>query len=170
MMEKDASKRIASAAEVASRLEPWSTDALGVGGLSMTRSPWMAPPLLSSEEEREVEREVERHVEREGEGAARGPSIEPATGQASFSDGALANTSVADGPLDTALSSDVGGVQPPLPGFDVSPRYPALPTESPDAPPPAAGLSPGLIIALTIAIVLPPALLLGAILGYLAAH
>ena len=49
MMEKDANKRISNAAEVAARLEPWASDAQGVGGMGMTRSPWMAPPPPNAE-------------------------------------------------------------------------------------------------------------------------
>ncbi len=44
MMEKDPRKRIANAAEVATRLEPWAVDMVGVGAVAAMRSPWMSPP------------------------------------------------------------------------------------------------------------------------------
>lgn len=55
MMVKDPAKRIANAAEVASRLEPWVGEVLQVGSMSITRSPWMAPPPPSHDQDKLIE-------------------------------------------------------------------------------------------------------------------
>jgi serine/threonine protein kinase len=158
MMEKDVKKRITSAVEVASRLEPWVGDAMGMSGLSMTRSPWMAPPPPSHEEDKTAD-------------TARSLQFSERTNsQFSGSDGALA-----DGP--PAKSSDTADSQQKLPfpdlvRNDIGPQA-MLPDHAAGSSHPrstGAGLSPGMVIALTIAIVVPPALLAGAILGYLAAR
>ncbi|WP_417731600.1 serine/threonine protein kinase [Rosistilla oblonga] len=44
MMEKDPNDRIASAAEVAARLEPWLEDVQALGDRPITRGPWLEPP------------------------------------------------------------------------------------------------------------------------------
>ena len=50
MMEKDPASRIASAAEVAARLEPWATE-VGVSPAPLTKSPWTPPPLPTGADE-----------------------------------------------------------------------------------------------------------------------
>jgi serine/threonine protein kinase len=45
MMEKNPAKRIASAADVAARLEPWASDVSPILSRQLIRSPWTAPPL-----------------------------------------------------------------------------------------------------------------------------
>jgi serine/threonine protein kinase len=45
MMEKNPSRRISSAAEVATRLEPWASEVSPIPSRQLTRSPWTAPPL-----------------------------------------------------------------------------------------------------------------------------
>lgn len=168
MMEKDANKRIASAAEVASRLEPWAVDAASVGTVSMSRSPWMAPPPPS-------------HVP----DAEAWTMEDPPWTQGSSTDGALASGIY--GQSDTARgSSDASETSPadrpyaesqyPSIQRDESESFSNLPTGLSRGSHLAAeaatsnGLSKGMLIALTIAIVVPPALLVGAILGYLASQ
>ncbi len=153
MMEKDVKKRITNAVEVASRLEPWVGDSMGLTGLSMTRSPWMAPPPPSHEEERAADTmRAEQFSER-------------TNSQVSGSDGALVEGTPGrdDAPPDS---------QPKLPFPDIA-RDASLavtPPTPPFAPSTSGRLRIGMVIALTIAIVVPPALLVGAILGYLAAQ
>jgi serine/threonine protein kinase len=53
MMEKDPSKRIPSAEEVVTRLEPWAPEALRLPAQQPTSSPWMAPPLPAHDDEDE---------------------------------------------------------------------------------------------------------------------
>lgn len=50
MMEKDPKKRIASSAQVALRLEPWASDDGPMSAAGLVRSPWLAPPPPSDED------------------------------------------------------------------------------------------------------------------------
>jgi eukaryotic-like serine/threonine-protein kinase len=141
MMEKDPTKRIASAAEVAARLEPWASDVVGVGAVAMMRSPWMAPPPPSHSDDR-----TERFSEL------------PPWAQENSADSSFGNTAESKGDSKTE-----GGSQAlPVDTFPSS----SIPANMPAT----ARLSTGMIIALTVAICLPPALLIGAILGYIAAQ
>jgi eukaryotic-like serine/threonine-protein kinase len=143
MMEKDPSKRITNAAEVASRLEPWVNDSLGVGAVGMSRSPWMAPPPPSHEEERSSDNLA---------------AAAPPWAQEQAND-----SSVVGSTSNLFNSQTMGNTPQPLPGIEQS--------DFKEAPVPsltrASGMSIGMAIALTVAIVVPPALLLGAILGYI---
>jgi len=51
MMEKDRAARLSSAAEVATRLEPWAIEASPIPSQQMTRSAWLPPPLPTGKEE-----------------------------------------------------------------------------------------------------------------------
>ena len=165
MMEKDVSKRIANAAEVASRLEPWAGDDLAVGSLNLARSPWMAPPPPFHDQEKLSEASLG------GDTAAVAPyeqatwPVEPGSGSASRIERVQsAGGEFAPPPLSDICGSSGSG---PLPH--------AKPPLIIPPPPPAINLTAnrmgtGMIIALTIAIAVPPTLLLGAILGYLAAQ
>ncbi|HTN73718.1 MAG TPA: serine/threonine-protein kinase [Pirellulaceae bacterium] len=51
MMEKDPAVRVQSAADVATRLEPWAHDARLVQAQQMTRSPWSSAPLPTVSED-----------------------------------------------------------------------------------------------------------------------
>lgn len=170
MMEKDASKRIANAAEVASRLEPWVGEVMGVGSLSMSRSPWMAPPPPSHDAEKlEQVKSIDASLG--------GSNAQPTWNTTGGSDGALQDSRV-----DSAhyISSD--NVKQPFPEFSASgsrTNGTGASHESLVAATPVAltthesnesHLSTGMIIALTIAVAVPPTLLLGAILGYLSAQ
>ncbi len=169
MMDKDASKRIANAAEVASRLEPWIGDVMGVGSLSMSRSPWMAPPPPSHDQDKPVEPSPTTDT----------ASVEQRT-QATWnsvdgSDGALQ-----DSQFEQANPSNGEVEKQPLPEFSsgsdgsgsgslMSGKPQSTRSKNIHAPSSAA-MSTGMIIALTIAVAVPPTLLFGAILGYLAAQ
>jgi serine/threonine protein kinase len=173
MMEKDLGKRITSAAEVAARLEPWADGATSMGGARMSRTPWLAPPPPSHGESPEI--------------AAQEPD-EWDTGFSSPTHPGSTDESLAASTLPGNTYYDTnGGLR------EEASQYPGLPqadtpavdshnqqfyrerqaaTLSMPAPPPLPAsnqLSPGMLIALTIAIVVPPALLLGAILGYIVA-
>ncbi len=152
MMEKDPTKRITSAAEVASRLEPWVSESLEVGAVGMTRSPWMAPPPPSHEEDRSNDGEVSVLQHR----ATRTQLVEPPWNQENSGESHHADTQQPSS--STTDSVTVAGMFPP-------PETLATPPV-----PPRTAFSTGLVIALTIAVVVPPALLLGAILGYLASQ
>lgn len=127
----------------------------------MTRSPWMAPPPPSHEDDRSGDQLV-------------GSTAPPANTAAGYpeppwsnsSDSLSADSTVAQGDSHTAPAI---GTPEFLPAVAA-----ALPSQL--APPPAAlshvrpRLSTSMIVALTVAIVVPPALLVGAILGYIAAR
>lgn len=173
MMEKDAGKRIASAAEVAARLEPWTSNELGLGGLDMSRSPWMAPPPPSHDGERSYDT---RHSEQSAEATRHQHSSSgddasrSARSRTAYTEGGDA---VADSGPSVHSGSGGTGEKHPLPEFsrDTSiASFSPLATDPDYTSPPPKRLSTGLIIALTIAIAVPPTLLLGAILGYLAAQ
>lgn len=164
MMEKDISKRIANAAEVASRLEPWAIADLSVGSLGLSRSPWMAPPPPSHDQDKQSIEETASDTQALALAQATWNQSNDRQEQAWQSNNC-------DGPA-PALTID----QPqPLPEFNstgsassiLPPKPPAL---RPSTDTSGSRLSTGMIIALTIAIAVPPTLLLGAILGYLAAH
>ncbi|MEZ6135948.1 MAG: serine/threonine-protein kinase [Pirellulaceae bacterium] len=163
MMEKDPSKRITNAAEVAARLEPWVSEALGVGAISMSRSPWMAPPPPSHEDDR-VPPTPNSHT-------LNPPPWEHGSSEfgSSVNDLAQNNTTAGDdsrtsaGSASSALphsggSATIAAIQPPTVSNTPTMEKPV-----------GARMSTGMLVAMTMAIVIPPALLLGAILGYIVA-
>lgn len=164
MMEKDISKRIANAAEVAARLEPWATAELSVGSLGLSRSPWMAPPPPSHDQDKRDNEEAATDTQ--------SLALAQATWSQSNDSEEQAWQSNNDNDSAPVLSTDP---PQPLPEFNstgsassiLSPKPPPL---RPSIETSGNKLSSGMIIALTIAIAVPPTLLLGAILGYLAAQ
>ena len=144
MMEKDVSRRISCAAEVASRLEPWAESG-GVGSVSVAKSPWMPPPPPS-------------HEDAPGWGAHDTDGSNVTDGQ--HSSGAEKNS----------LSQDSGDSPSPPPAppaeSDVA-SVVAKPFVHPSMRPKQ---NAGMIVAITLAIAIPPALLAGAIIGYLIAQ
>lgn len=169
MMEKDPTKRIASAAEVAARLEPWASDSLGVSAVPMSRSPWMAPPPPSDEPELDAANQTGNATNRKSD-----------RGDLSFADNDRSGSGESLGSI-AAVSSDGATSRPratedegmfPMIGVDgPAPETPAqLATATPFNPAGNSGMSKGMVIALTAAIVIPPAVLVGAILGYIASR
>ena len=177
MMEKDPRKRISSAAEVAARLEPWAAESYQLGPATMPRSPWMAPPLPSHAADRIVD-------ELNPASGLNSSSLLSEPQQVDTSRGLNSKTlsATAAGPAaGTQFDSDslsagnlpsgslAPGVAPPVPA--PPPALPSSFTEATAQPAAHAGMmSTGMMIALTLAIAVPPTLLLGAILGYLAAQ
>ena len=174
MMEKDISKRIANAAEVASRLEPWAIADMSVGSLGLTRSPWMAPPPPSHDYDRRPPDEAIMDT-------STGLALNQTTWNQPSQSAALGWPPAE---MDARILSDGSGSQeagrsppiepPSMPGMNETGSAsafssPILPSIAQPAVVSANKLSTAMIIALTIAIVVPPALLVGAILGYLAA-
>lgn len=146
MMEKDRKKRIANAGEVAARLEPWAVENLVVPTNAMTKSPWLAPPPPSHE--------------------LRIPPIDDEHGSAVSGNSLSAHDTARPG----SSIQDTVAPPPVPPSVDDQPSAIAASLARPASARIAERkrLSRGMIVALTIAIVVPPALLLGAILGYLA--
>ncbi|MCU0707161.1 MAG: serine/threonine protein kinase [Pirellula sp.] len=140
MMEKDPTKRIQTCAEVAARLEVWATTSMPLAQSTITRGPWLAPPPPVVDP----------------------LPMSPLTGEAlsltsrsSVDTGAVRSPAVAtwDGVSQTN-ASEPEGVVPPPPYLEATARE-------------NHQVSRGMLVALTVAILLPPALLLGAILGYM---
>lgn len=140
MMEKDPSKRIQTCAEVAARLEMWVTTNIPLAPSLSSRGPWLAPPppLVDL------------------------PPLAPPVADA------LAPTSIDSLDTGTVRNPSVGtwegwGLNDPArsEGEVPPPPQPDLPMSEVNR------ISQGMLIALTVAILLPPSLLIGAILGYL---
>jgi hypothetical protein len=143
MIEKDPKKRIQTAAEVAVRMEVWAGDAALLTSSRLSRGPWMAAPIPLQEKEAAC---------------------------------------VPHEPTDLSMSGADGSTS----AAAMPPGWTANDAPSSSLPEPArlassASASQGLVmseqslratrhawIAMTVAIVLPPALLVGAILGFLA--
>lgn len=140
MMDKDPNKRIQTCAEVAARLEPWAIDSSQITQPRMTRGPWSSPPPLSPDPDTAVSQD--EHAQ---EASVHSNDSNPS--QRNFPENPL----LADSrglPVD-ALDSSIA-------------RQDSTVKDKVHA-------SPGMLIGLTVAILLPPALLVGAMIGYLIA-
>jgi eukaryotic-like serine/threonine-protein kinase len=140
MMDKNASKRTQSCAEVAARLEPWAMQSDELQQPRMSRGPWSPPPPPSLEPEPQ-------------------PPLEDPNQEASAQS---YDSSQAQGSAGIGTRGQ-GNLQDPFTTFGNSPEFASL-NNATDS---TRGASRGMVIALTVAILLPPALLIGAIVGYL---
>ncbi|MCU0880340.1 MAG: serine/threonine protein kinase [Pirellulaceae bacterium] len=144
MMEKDHKGRIQSAAEVAARLEQFTDTTTPLGSPASIRSPWTAAPLPSAPDDDRVE------LGHETDGDDYSASAEGSASQ--MSQGTA-----------TAAAQDTTPVRPvrslPLPS-----------SSTPPAPVDAEGeqLSPAAIVALTLVISIPVAMVAGALIATLA--
>ncbi|MFK7734632.1 MAG: serine/threonine protein kinase [Pirellulaceae bacterium] len=164
MMEKNPRKRITSAAEVSSRLEPWAVDSLVVPGVNMTKTPWLAPPPPSQELQ---------VPPMDSELGSRGSSLDGLPQnetQPSFaSDTEAASSSTVSPSLQAPSIHDTTGHGPALPSAvtgvsnEQSRPIGSLKRESKTR-------NSFLLIGITLAIAVPPAILLGAIIGFLVAQ
>ncbi len=140
MMDKDPNKRIQTCAEVAARLEPWAIDSSQITQPRMTRGPWSSPPPLSPDPDTAISQD-----ENAQEASLHSNDSNPS--QRNFPENPL----LADSrglPIDAVEAS--------------STRQDSTVKDKVQA-------SRGMLIGLTVAILLPPALLIGAIIGYLIA-
>lgn len=170
MMEKDATKRIASAAQVAARLEPWVSDDQSVGSVGLSRSPWMAPPPPSHDES-DSEVFDRGNLSSEYQGSTDGSVVDtlahapPVPGDSAMfaeSPGLGLTPDSRSSSLSNSLSSSMSGSISSA-STSGSGATSSTPTTT------SNGSSTAMVIALTVAIVVPPALLLGAILGFIIA-
>lgn len=130
MMEKNPEKRIASAREVATRLESWAGETTtGMSTALLAKSPWMAPPP---------------------------PLDQDSDPELSHADDNLSQQS-------SAPSSGQDSTSRPPPFESGKSANPRLPPKAD----PSTTMSRGMLIALTLAIAIPPAMVIGAIFGYL---
>lgn len=216
MMEKEPKKRIASAAQVALRLEAWASDEAPMSAVGLVRSPWLAPPPPPYEEG-EIRAASETNAGSHHPTTTPKPSdgnpvssldavgVEGGGGQPQAHD---SGTSDLENGLgwdrqppsieEMAATTDSGNHESTRGNFDLGSDYvhqdlsaSMLPTPPHFHPPYAidypspilststprtdqviadrAQTNVGMAIALTVAIILPPALLLGAILGFMLA-
>ena len=149
MMEKNPRERTQSSAEVAARLEPWAGDAGELTSLRMTRSPWMAPPPS-----------MEPLAELPEEGLLESTGFSMEASQVTQR-GREAKSNLPLGvipPIQTENRGSLVGLEPAVDSF-VSRTTQNATTISPVN-------STWMIVAMTVALVLPPALVVGAILGF----
>ncbi len=141
MMEKSADKRIGSAKEVAARLEPWAEARHGdLSTARLSRSPWQAPPPpLDVDANNAISIE---DLSNQQSSMASSQGLNLSTNQA----GSLSNTDASKQSI-------------------ARPRSFSEPITS--SPLPADTFSPWLVVSLTLAVAIPPTLVIGAILGYL---
>jgi serine/threonine protein kinase len=140
MMEKSPKSRIQSAAEVVSRLEQFADFQAPLGSTASARSPWNSGPLPSSPEEERIELGLEN------DGGELSASADASASQASQATLSAANQETS--PLRPSKSR-------PLPIVLSADR-------------PAEQLSPMAIVALTLVISIPVAMVAGALIATLA--
>lgn len=140
MMDKDPNKRIQTCAEVAARLEPWAIDSSQITQPRMTRGPWSSPPPLSPDPDTAVSQD--EYVQ---EASLHSNDSNPS--QRNFPE--------------NPLLADSRGL--PIDAVEASITRQDSPVKD------KVQASRGMVIGLTVAILLPPALLVGAIIGYLIA-
>lgn len=169
LMEKDPRERTQTAAEVAARLEPWAGDARELTSVRLTRGPWMAPPppmldphheMVIAQAARDANQQglqdgVDSLIQSQSAGLSEGNSIIAATSQSTGRS--------LEGSQNTVVTKPSTVSSTPLePGGGLAKRF-----ASSSKPTRQSNL---LTIAMTIAIVVPPALVIGAILGFLLRH
>jgi len=147
LMEKNPRERTQTAAEVVARLEPWAGDARELTTVRLTRGPWMAPPppVLDAQSDVNAEdmaaEDTHEGVDSLVQSQSTGHSLE-----------SLQNT-VGSKINVLNVANDATGESITQRATSSHPRH-----------------SHALAIAMTVAIVVPPALVIGAILGFLLRH
>ncbi len=156
MMEKDPLQRTQTCAEVAARLEPWAMETSSVPPEQWTRGPWMAPPPPA------IDLESEMH---DNGSEASGLSLETSRQDHSAT---VTSHKPLTRPGERESKRSPGNKPPLIPSMDSSlPFGQSFNNLSPRPNKQSWQSSPKLLVMLTIAIILPPTLLLGFILGYL---
>lgn len=138
MMDKDPNKRIQTCAEVAARLEPWASDSSQITQPRMSRGPWSSPPPPSLDSE-----------------TGANPEDIGQDGSIHSNDSSLAQRNSVENQLLLESRGQTADELDTLMGSQST----ELKTKSP--------VNKSMVIGLTVAILLPPALLVGAIIGYL---
>ena len=138
MMDKDPNQRIQTCAEVAARLEPWASNSSQITQPRMSRGPWSSPPPPSLDAETGVNPEDF------------GPD-----GSIHSHDSSLAQRNSIENQLFLESRGQTANELDTLLGSQST----ELKTKS--------TVNKSMVIGLTVAILLPPALLIGAIIGYL---
>jgi serine/threonine protein kinase len=148
MLEKDVHKRVQTCAEVAARLEPWvNQEWTSTSYPTIAKSPWAAPPppAIESDQSPLTEDSLQETSQPSNETGASQISKLPPSPSLPSDSGMRSEESISEA---TEFN--------PSPSLRMSTRMPH-------------GMTPGMFIALTAAVLVPPALVIGAILGYLIA-
>lgn len=177
MMDKDPKRRIATADDVAARLEPWAGDADELTPYKLSRGPWSAPPPPSGDSPGGNSHETRsdddasrsgrryKHEAIENDSATDSQPLEGTHPSAAATNRSLLIGEMAEG--SESYSQSLGGIASPvLPDWN-SPSATTSSNSTLFAKSHAPPISKGLTIAITLALALPPALLTGAILGFL---
>jgi len=151
MMEKNFRERTQTCAEVAARLEPWAGDIGELTTTRMTRSPWMAPPPS-----------LDALAELSDDSVLESTGVSFEASQATHRSRDLSPQS---------LPSDAPPIQnPDQPSLSLAPSHLGSMSSSIQTTrthsPSHASTNTWMIVAMTVALVLPPALVVGAILGF----
>lgn len=148
MMEKDVTRRISNAAEVAARLEPWAANAVSVRAPTMLKTPWLAPPPPSHDESEWLHSQV---------------SSDSRSSEAINSDTDHKQQTTGQ----SAVLADSESYQKTYPSIDSedTPSVANAPSTSPKKQ-----MNTSMIVAITVAVILPPAILIGSIIGYVLAQ
>ncbi|MAV37664.1 MAG: serine/threonine protein kinase [Planctomycetaceae bacterium] len=148
MMEKDAAARIQTAADVASRLEPWAGDAETTPSFQMQRMSWMPPPLPIDVEDEDLQ---------ETNGTEISPSAFNAIEFHPSDPDSLSQQSQGTNPITSAANETVGNSRTSLPaeGTATEALYPSTMPHSASA------------VAIALAISIPVSLLVGTVVGLL---
>jgi len=149
MMDKNPRERTQTCAEVAARLEPWAGDAGELTTSRMSRSPWMAPPPS-----------LESIVELPDEGSLESTGFSLEASQATYRsrDGHAQPSTNEIPPVQVSGAISASATQPTSQTPSASKILQASPSQPTN--------NTWMIIAMTVALVLPPALVVGAILGF----
>lgn len=140
MMDKDPAQRVSSAAEVAARIEPWTGEPSDYSGHRLSRSPWQAPPPPDSENSSDPALVLQAAEDSQMRSATEASEQVSGIGSQAIRSGqALSELEKPPVPVDMTVSTSLA----------------------------STGTSVAVIVALTLAIALPPALLIGAIIGFL---
>jgi len=146
MMEKDASRRIQTMAEVESRLEPWAMDSAPLPSHQMTRSPWMSPPLPTGT----IEDDLGINLKDTGSATFDAADFVP------YDSGSASQISQGTSGSSAGQETRRLSGEPPPP--------PILPGEERE---PSAELSTSAMVAISLSIAIPVSLLIGSVFGFL---
>jgi serine/threonine protein kinase len=158
MMEKNPRERVQTCAEVVSRLEPWAGEVSNLTTTRLIRGPWAAPPPSL---EQAVEMVEDNSMDSTGLSHDGSQTIRIAqSSSASFGN----SNSAASPPLQSSHGSVIGDIPSSHSLGSILNGLTARKTSSNRTP---ATSNRWIIVAMTIAMVLPPALVIGGIIGFL---
>lgn len=155
MMDKNPRERIQTCSEVIARLEPWAGEVGNLTSTRLIRGPWAAPPPS-----------LEHSVELVDDGAFESTGLSH-DGSQTLRSGELSESSLGVVPSPSSV------MPPPVQGSRIAPAAGIVGKPSSSNPAlsgtmaPKAKFSSGMIVAMTIALIVPPALVIGGIIGFL---